>query len=119
MKKTLVLGASAKADRYSYIAIKRLTAAHIDTVAVGRRKGTACGIEIHDEPVPFTGVHTVTLYLNPENQKPFYEYILSLAPQRVIFNPGTENPELYAILKKNGITIEVACTLVMLSVKTY
>ena len=114
MKKTLVLGASTRADRYSYIALKRLTEANIETVAVGRRKGVACGIEIHDRPVPFEGVHTVTLYLNPRNQQPYYDYILSLKPRRVIFNPG-----LYELLRKHGIAFEEACTLVMLSVNTY
>ena len=119
MKKTLVLGASVKPDRYSYIAIKRLTAANIETVAVGRRKGTACGITIHDHPVPFEGVHTITLYLNPGNQRPYYDYIISLHPKRVIFNPGTENPELYRILEDKAIEVDVACTLVMLSVNNY
>ena len=119
MKKTLVLGASTRADRYSYIAMKRLTSAGIPTVAVGRRKGQACGVTIHDKPVAFEGVHTVTLYLNPRNQEPFYRYIMDLNPSRVIFNPGTENPELYKLLAAENIEVEVACTLVMLSVNNY
>lgn len=119
MKKTLVLGASTRADRYSYIALKRLTDAGIETVAIGRRKGTACGVAIYSEPVPFENIHTITLYLNPKNQVPYYDYIVGLKPRRVIFNPGTENPELYEILGKKGIEAVVACTLVMLSVRNY
>ncbi|THD65677.1 CoA-binding protein [Robertkochia marina] len=119
MKKTLVLGASTRPDRYSYIAIKRLTGANIDTVAVGRRKGQACGITIFDEPMPFKDIHTVTLYLNPRNQEPYFDYIASLQPKRVIFNPGTENPKLYSFLESKGIEVEVACTLVMISVNNY
>lgn len=119
MKKTLVLGASLRPDRYSYIAVKRLVDAGIDTVAIGRREGQVCGVHIHKSPVLFEDVHTVTLYLNPANQKPWYDYLLALKPERVIFNPGTENPELYRLLEAHNIETEVACTLVMLSVRNY
>jgi predicted CoA-binding protein len=119
MKKTLVLGASTKPERYSYKAVEKLTNANIETVAVGRRKGVACGIDIQDAPVAFDDVHTVTLYLNPENQKEYYDYITGLKPKRVVFNPGTENPELYRILEENGIETEVACTLVLISINKY
>lgn len=118
-KKTLVLGASLNPTRYSNLAIKRLVSHDQPAVAVGLRKGEVNGVSINNELEDFEGVHTVTLYLNPQRQKEYYDYIVSLEPKRVIFNPGTENPELYQLLRKNGIEIEVACTLVMLSTDQY
>ncbi|MGB5419392.1 CoA-binding protein, partial [Algibacter sp.] len=114
-KKTLVLGASLKPDRYSNFAIQRLVAKKIETVAFGLRSGTVSGVTIDTELLPYKNVHTVTLYLNPDRQKAYYEYIISLKPERVIFNPGTENPELYKFLKEHKIAFEAACTLVLLS----
>lgn len=118
-KKTLVLGASMNPARYSNIAIRRLTSHKLPTVAVGLKKGEAYGVEITNEEEDFTGIDTVTLYLNPQRQKQYYDYILSLEPNRVIFNPGTENPELFSLLRKNNIEIEIACTLVMLATNQY
>ena len=118
-KKTLVLGASMNPSRYSNIAIKRLVSHQQPTVAVGLRKGEVQGISITNEEEDFEDVDTITLYLNPQRQKQYYDYILSLKPNRVIFNPGTENPELFALLRKNNIEIEIACTLVMLATNQY
>jgi uncharacterized protein len=118
-KKTLVLGASLKPSRYSNIAIKRLASYGHPVVAVGLRKGEVAGVSITNEMEDFQDVDTITLYLNPQRQKEYYDYIISLQPERVIFNPGTENSELYSLLKKNNIEIEVACTLVMLSTNQY
>ena len=117
--KTLVMGASTNRSRYANIAINRLTAHKIPTVAVGLREGEVAGIKIETGEVPFEGVHTVTLYLGPPRQEQYYDYIVSLNPKRVIFNPGTENPEFYRILKKEGIQVEIACTLVLLSTNQY
>jgi len=113
------LGASTNPRRYSNIAIKRLVSHKQPTVAIGLREGEVAGVEIAKNEVDFEDVDTITLYLNPQNQKRYYDYILSLEPKRVIFNPGTENPELYALLRKNNIEIEVACTLVMLATNQY
>ncbi|MBT8318622.1 MAG: CoA-binding protein [Gramella sp.] len=118
-KKTLVLGASLKTSRYSNLAINRLVKHGQPTVAIGLRKGNVNGIEIKTEKYPFEDIDTVTLYLNAKRQQEYYEYILSLKPERVIFNPGTENPELYDLLENNGIHYENACTLVMLSSQQY
>lgn len=118
-KKTLVLGASINPSRYSNIAIKRLVSNQQPTVAVGLKKGVVQGISITNEEEDFEDVDTVTLYLNPQRQKQYYDYILSLQPKRVIFNPGTENPELFSLLRKNNIEIEIACTLVMLATNQY
>ncbi len=118
-KKTLVLGASLNPARYSNLAINRLVKYDQPTVAIGLREGKVEGVEIKTEKYPFEDVDTVTLYLNAKRQKEYYDYIISLQPDRVIFNPGTENPELYDLLRKNGIDIENACTLVMLSSRQY
>lgn len=118
-KKTLVMGASTDPGRYSYKAIKMLQRYGHPVVAVGKKADNLDGLTIEKEQVDFDGVDTVTLYLNPMNQRQYYDYILSLEPKRVIFNPGTENPELYELLRKNNIEIEVACTLVMLSINQY
>ncbi len=119
MYKTLVLGASLKEIRYSNKAIKKLVANDIETVAFGLRKGIVDGIEIDTKLKRYKDIHTVTLYLNPKNQKEFYAYILSLKPKRVIFNPGTENEDFMEILKDNNISYEIACTLVLLSIGNY
>lgn len=118
-KKTLVLGASMNPARYSNIAIQRLVSHGQPTVAVGLRKGEVNGVEITNELENFRDIDTITLYMNPQRQKEYYDYILSLDPDRVIFNPGTENPELYKLLRDKGIEIEVACTLIMLSTNQY
>ncbi len=118
-KKTLVLGASANPDRYSYLAVNKLTRYHHPVIAIGKRKGKAGDVEIETEQRPVTDIDTITLYLNPQNQKPYYDYILSLKPKRIIFNPGTENEELYEAAKKNDIQVIEACTLVMLSTGQY
>ncbi|EMQ95422.1 MAG: CoA-binding protein [Xanthomarina sp.] len=118
-RKTLVLGASLNPSRYSHIAMNRLKQAGHEVVAIGLKQGLVQGVNINTDLMTFKDIDTVTLYLNPKNQVPYYDYILSLKPKRVIFNPGTENPEFYNILKMNNIDFEVACTLVLLSTNQY
>ncbi|HEY0041575.1 MAG TPA: CoA-binding protein [Flavisolibacter sp.] len=118
-KKTLVLGASDNPSRYSYLAINRLQANKHPVVAVGRKETEVNGIEVHKNHVAAEGVDTITLYLNPQNQVEYYDYILGLKPKRIIFNPGTENPELIQKAKQAGIEPVIACTLVMLSTGQY
>lgn len=117
--KTLVLGASTKPDRYAHIATLRLLAHGHEVALVGWQAGEVQGITIANEPVEIADLHTVTLYLNPYNQKEWYDYILSLQPKRIIFNPGTENPELTALASEKGIEALEACTLVMLATGQY
>ncbi|MDR6968272.1 putative CoA-binding protein [Flavobacterium arsenatis] len=118
-KKTLVLGASENPSRYSNMAIKSLLGNEQSVVAIGQKETEVEGVKIQTKQIPFTNVHTVTLYLNPQRQKDYYNYIVGLQPKRVIFNPGTENPEFYQLLKLNNIQVEIACTLVLLSMKQY
>ncbi|MCK8522671.1 CoA-binding protein [Aquimarina sp. D1M17] len=118
-KKTLVIGASLKVDRYSNFVIHKLINHNHEVIAIGLKEGDIGGVTIETELLPFEDVDTVTLYLNPKRQKPYYDYIKDLKPNRVIFNPGTENPEFYELLKEAGIHVEIACTLVLLSTNQY
>ncbi len=118
-KKTLVLGASLKANRYSNIVIKRLIDKQHEVKALGVRVGEVEGVQIDVEKLKYEGVDTVTLYLNPSRQVEYYDYIVSLKPKRVIFNPGTENMEFIALLKQHQIESEIACNLVLLATNQY
>jgi predicted CoA-binding protein len=119
MKKTLVLGASLKRSRYSNLAVNRLVDKNIETEAFGLRAGEIRGIPIKTDFGDFQDIHTITLYVGARHQPEYVDNILQLKPKRVIFNPGTENPELYEILRKNGIEVDVACTLVLLATGQY
>jgi len=118
-KKTLVLGASSNPGRYSYLAVTRLRGKGHPVVAIGRQQAKAADVEIGTAKQELTGVDTVTLYLSPIHQKEYYDYILSLHPKRVIFNPGAENPELATLARANGIEPVEACTLVLLNTGQY
>ena len=118
-KKTLVLGASENPARYSFLAINSLRKHQHPVEAIGRRIGRVLDVDIATEKTPLDTVDTVTLYLNPTHQKEYYDYILSLHPKRIIFNPGAENEELYHLATKNGIQPLEACTLVLLSTGQY
>jgi predicted CoA-binding protein len=118
-KRTLVLGASENPARYSYLAINRLVKNSHAVVAIGKRKGMVAGVPIQTEKTDLFGIDTVTLYLNPDHQKEYYDYIISLHPKRIIFNPGTENEELTELAIKHNIRPVEACTLVLLSTGQY
>jgi len=117
-KKTLVVGASPKPDRYGYKAVERLVQYGHPVYAYGIHTGMIGDIEISSE-WPTEEFDTVTLYLNPKRQQEYYERIIALKPKRVIFNPGTENPEFQKMLTDNSIGFEEACTLVLLSIVEY
>lgn len=118
-KKTLVLGASANPARYSYLAVNSLASKGHDVIAVGRREGKIGNTSITTEQREITNLDTITLYLNAQNQKDYYDYIISQKPKRIIFNPGAENNELAGLAKKAGILTQEACTLVLLSTGQY
>lgn len=117
--KTLILGATENKERYAYKAINNLIANNHQVVAIGAKKGMALDVVIETEKLPFHGIDTVSIYLNPKIQKEYYDYIIALKPRRVIFNPGTENEELYQLLTKNNIAFEESCTLVLLATNQY
>lgn len=118
-KKTLVLGASTKPARYAFMAIEKLVEKGHSVLAIGQNAGEVAGIKIQTKAIPLKNIDTVTLYLNPTRQRDYYNYIVEAQPKRVIFNPGTENPEFYQLLKLNDIKVEIACTLVLLSTNQY
>jgi predicted CoA-binding protein len=113
-KKTLVLGASANPERYSFLAINRLREHNHPVVAIGRTAALVADIPVQREQTPIPDLDTVTMYLNTENQKNYYDYIISQHPKRVIFNPGAENPDFEKRLHEKGIETLEACTLVLL-----
>jgi hypothetical protein len=118
-KKTLVLGASTNPERYGYMAVRKLKFSHVPVVAVGLREGDICGVSIEKPFSKFEDIHTVTLYIGPKNQPAYYDYVISLKPKRVIFNPGTESPEFASLLSAAGIEVVHGCTLIMISNNTY
>lgn len=118
-KKTLVLGANAKPDKYSHLAITMLVDKGHSVLAIGQNTGEVAGIKIYTKAIPLKNIDTITLYLNPARQRDYYNYIVEAKPKRVIFNPGTENPEFYQLLQLNNIKVEVACTLVLLTTNQY
>ena len=119
--KTVVAGASTNPTRYAYLAAQMLQEYGYDFVPVGIKKGELFGQPILDfrELPKIDHVDTVTLYIGPDNQKVWYDYLISLKPRRVIFNPGTENFEFAQRLKKEGIEVTEACTLVLLRSHQY
>jgi hypothetical protein len=118
-KKTLVIGASENPERYAYKAAEMLQNKGHQIVLLGKSAGTVAGETIHTKPRKFEDINTVTLYLNPQNQEALEEYIIDLKPQRVIFNPGTENGDFAAKLQSKNIQTTEACTLVLLSTGQY
>jgi predicted CoA-binding protein len=118
-KKTLVMGASESPWRYSFLAMNRLQSHQHPVVAIGKKKGIVGDVVIETEKKNWNDIDTVTLYLNPLHQKQYYEYILSLNPKRIIFNPGAENPEFAKMAVQQGIQPLEACTLVMLATGQY
>lgn len=119
MKKTLILGATPNPGRYAYLAANRLARTGHPIVNIGIKKGEVAGVAIEPAGEPQQDIDTITLYIGPATQKQYYDYMLETAPKRIIFNPGTENPELYDLAAKRGIETIEACTLVMLSTGSY
>ncbi len=117
--KTLIIGASLNPKRVVYTALHKLVKHGHSVVAIGKKSGAVSGVIIHNDLTHFQDIHTVTLYLNKSNQIDYFDYILSLNPKRVLFNPGTENTDLALLLTKTGIEWEHACTLVLLSTNQY
>lgn len=118
-KKTLVLGATTRPDRYAFKAINALVNNGHSVMAIGVDKGEVAGVTIQTKTIPLKNIDTVTLYLNPMRQREYYNYIIETQPKRVLFNPGTENPEFYQLLKGNNIEVELGCTMVLLATNQY
>lgn len=119
MKKTLIVGASTNPARYAYLVANKLVRKGHPIVNVGRKKGKVAGVDIEKIDGIHTDIDTITLYVGPQNQSVYYDYILQTKPKRVIFNPGTENEEFKRKLEDEGIEVVEACTLVMLNTGQY
>ena len=118
-KKTLVLGASDNPSRYSNLAVQHLRNHGHPVVAIGRKSTKVADVIVETEKLKFDNIDTVTIYLNPQHQQEYFDYIFSLHPKRIIFNPGAENDELIAKAKQKDIQAIEACTLVLLSTNQY
>lgn len=114
MKKTVVIGASPNEARYSNMAVRKLTKYGHEAIPIGIRKGEINGKEIITDRPALTDVHTVTMYVGPQNQENWIEYIYRLNPKRIIFNPGTENYDFIDNARKKGIEVLTTCTLILL-----
>ncbi len=121
MKKTVIVGATTNPARYAYLAAEMLTDNGHAIVPVGIKKGNLFGAEILDirQKPPVDGVDTITMYIGPVHQPEWYDYLISLKPARIIFNPGTENTEFEQMLENQGIEALEACTLVLLRTRQY
>lgn len=121
MRKTVIIGATSDPSRYAYLAANMLTDYKHEIVPIGIKTGEVFGnkiLNLREKPA-IADVDTVTLYIGPQNQTEWYQYILSLKPKRIIFNPGTENEEFEKLAEENGIEVLEACTLVMLRSNQY
>lgn len=119
MKTTMVIGASTKTDRYSNKCIRLLKEHKIKTYAIGIKEGSINDVKIETGFPHYTDINTVAIYLSAKNQESYYDYLISLQPERILFPPGTENPEFETKARANGIITEQACPMVMLNVEIY
>jgi uncharacterized protein len=119
--KTVIVGATTNPSRYSFLAAEMLVEYNHEIVPLGIRPGQVVGIPIADirKKPEISDVHTITLYIGPRHQPEWYEYLLSLKPRRIIFNPGTENYAFEKLAESKGIETLEACTLVMLRTGQY
>jgi uncharacterized protein len=120
-KITLLVGATPNPDRYAFVAAQLFDKKGIDFIPIGVKKGEVFGRQILDlqkKPI-LDAIDTITLYLSPTNQTEWIDYFLSLHPKRIVFNPGTENPEFFKKAKEAGIEVVIACTLVMVQTNQY
>ena len=118
-KKTLLLGGSMNPNRYAFLAIHQLLAKGYVVRAIGKRQGSVNSVKIHNSKKKFKNIDTVSIYLNKNNQREYYDYIINLNPNRVVFNPGSENKELEKLLDQYNINFERSCMLVKLRLDTY
>ena len=121
MEKTVIVGASTNPGRYAYLAAESLLSHHHEIIPIGIKKGIVFGkpiLNIREKPA-ITDVDTITLYIGPRHQPEWYDYLIGLKPKRIIFNPGTENPEFEKKAEEAGILTQEACTLVMLRTGQY
>jgi predicted CoA-binding protein len=111
----LVLGATDNTNLTSYSAIKLMMHRGLHVMALGPKKTRIDQIAITDEPAAIKQADVVSIFLSAKKQRKYYDYILSLKPEKLVFNPGTENPELEFLAQKNQIQIIKGCTIALLA----
>lgn len=115
-QRVVVLGASDNPERYSNMAVNRLLENGHSVVPVHPKLERIGELTVTPDLGDVAGpVDTVTVYVSPGVSSTMTDRLIALAPVRVIFNPGAENPELEAALAAHGIETLRACTLVLLS----
>ncbi len=115
MARVAVIGASPDTERYSNKAMKLLKEKGHTAIPVAPKHERICNEDVFPSLREVPGkVETVSMYVAPARQDPVVDDILDVAPKRVIFNPGAENPAVYDKLKSEGIEVVEACTLVLL-----
>ena len=119
MKKTIVLGASPNPSRFAHQTVKSMVRHGIEVIPIGIKHGSISNVEIVLDKPELENIHTISIYLNPKHQTEYYDYIIDLSPNRIIFNPGAENQELSKLAEDNNIQVLNACTIVMLNNGTY
>ncbi len=115
-KKTLVFGASLNKFRSSYQALIKLIQMQYNVVAIGGREGQILGVPIVKGHPELKDIHTITIYMGEKMQEEHEDYLLSIHPKRIIFNPGAENRRLAEKAREKDIITENACTSVLLSI---
>lgn len=121
MKRTLIVGATPNPSRYAFMAADRLTQHDHEIVPLGIKKGEVFGqpiLPIREFP-ELPAIDTITMYIGPRHQAEYIDYLLHLKPKRIIFNPGTENPEFMLKAERQGVEVVEGCTLVMLQTQTF
>lgn len=120
-KTTVVVGASPNPNRYAYRAANMLSDYGHPIIPLSIKRGNVAGEDIRDlkEQPHISDVDTLTLYIGPQHHAQWIDYLLSLSPRRIIFNPGTENPAFMEQAEAQGIEVVQGCTLVMLQSGTY
>ncbi len=115
-KKVIVIGASTDVSRYSNKAVRRLLLNDFEVIAIGNKEGVIENVQIQTTPPSVDNVYAITLYINPQIQKQYFDFIIKTNPGFIFFNPGTENEELVNLAQQNNIKTREGCTLVALSV---
>jgi predicted CoA-binding protein len=121
MKRTLIVGATPNTSRYAYMAAERLTNHRHEIIPIGIKRGEVFGkpiMPIREFP-EINDIDTITMYIGPQHQAEYVDYLLQLKPKRIIFNPGTENDAFMTMAESQGIEVVEGCTLVMLQTATF
>ena len=120
-KKTVIVGSTPRPYRYAHQAAVMLDEREIPFIPLGIQEGEVLGrdiLNVYDKP-QIEEVDSLTMYISAPRQKEWYDYLLSLKPKRIIFNPGSENYEFKKRAESEGVECLEACTLVMLSVGNF